>query len=43
MLSVDEALSYKDAIGLGRKGTINKPYLLKAPFGLLTHCFIQFR
>ncbi|WCG22532.1 restriction endonuclease subunit S [Vagococcus lutrae] len=32
MLSVDEALSYKDAIGLGRKGTINKPYLLKAPF-----------
>ncbi|EST89785.1 hypothetical protein T233_01178 [Vagococcus lutrae LBD1] len=32
MLSVDEALSYKDAIGLGRKGTINNPYLLKAPF-----------
>jgi len=33
MLSVDEALSYdEDAIGIGRKGTINKPYLLKAPF-----------
>ncbi|MFT7034857.1 MAG: type I restriction enzyme S subunit [Cyclobacteriaceae bacterium] len=33
MLSVDEALSYdKDAIGIGRKGTIDKPYLLKAPF-----------
>ncbi|MEQ7220923.1 restriction endonuclease subunit S [Vagococcus fluvialis] len=33
MLSVDKALSYnEDAIGIGRKGTINKPYLLKAPF-----------
>lgn len=33
MLSVDEALSEcKDAIGIGRKGTIDKPYLLKAPF-----------
>lgn len=33
MLSVNEALSYdEDAIGIGRKGTINKPYLLKAPF-----------
>ncbi|ELS0455430.1 restriction endonuclease subunit S [Enterococcus faecalis] len=33
MLSVDEALSYsEDAIGIGRKGTINKPYLLQAPF-----------
>ena len=33
MLSVDEALSYdKDAIGIGRKGTIDKPYILKAPF-----------
>lgn len=33
MLSVDEALSYdQDAIGIGRKGTINKPYLLKCPF-----------
>lgn len=33
MLSVNEALSYdKDAIGIGRKGTIDKPYILKAPF-----------
>ena len=33
MLSISEALSEKnDAIGIGRKGTIDKPYLLKAPF-----------
>jgi len=33
MLSVDKALSYKqDAIGVGRKGTIDKPFILKAPF-----------
>ena len=33
MLSVDEALSYdEDAIGIGRKGTIDKPYILRAPF-----------
>ena len=33
MLSVNEALSYdKDAIGIGRKGTIDKPYILYAPF-----------
>ena len=33
MLSVDKALSYsEDAIGIGRKGTIDKPYLLRAPF-----------
>ena len=33
MLSVDRALSdYKDAIGIGRKGTIDKPYILRAPF-----------
>ena len=33
MLSVSEALSYdKDAIGIGRKGTIDKPYILRAPF-----------
>ncbi len=33
MLSVNEALSYdKDAIGIGRKGTINAPYILKSPF-----------
>ena len=33
MLSVDEALSQNDdAIGIGRKGTIDNPYLLRAPF-----------
>lgn len=33
MLSVNEALSYeRDAIGIGRKGTIDKPYILHAPF-----------
>lgn len=33
MLSVSEALSYaEDGIGIGRKGTIDKPYLLRAPF-----------
>lgn len=33
MLSVNEALSYNaDAVGIGRKGTIDKPYLLEAPF-----------
>jgi type I restriction enzyme S subunit len=33
MLSVDSALSLdEDAIGIGRKGTIDKPYILRAPF-----------
>ena len=32
MLSVNEKLSDTDAIGIGRKGTIDKPYILKAPF-----------
>ena len=33
MLSVNAALSEdKDAIGIGRKGTIDKPYILRAPF-----------
>ena len=33
MVAVDQALSHdKDAVGIGRKGTINKPYILKAPF-----------
>ena len=33
MTSVCEALSHnRDAVGIGRKGTIDKPYLLKAPF-----------
>ena len=33
MLSVEKALSWNDdAIGIGRKGTIDKPYILRAPF-----------
>lgn len=32
MLSVNNKLSDQDSIGLGRKGTINKPYILRAPF-----------
>ena len=32
MLSVNDKLSDRDAIGLGRKGTIDKPQYLKAPF-----------
>lgn len=33
MLSVNQALSEsEDAIGIGRKGTIDKPYILRAPF-----------
>ena len=32
MLSVSEALSQHDAIGIGRKGTIDNPYILRAPF-----------
>ena len=33
MTSVDEALSYKkDGIGIGRKGTIDQPYILQAPY-----------
>ncbi len=33
MLSVNESLSASmDAVGIGRKGTIDKPYILRAPF-----------
>ena len=33
MTSVSDALSYTDdAIGIGRKGTIDSPYILRAPF-----------
>ncbi|HGO3480777.1 TPA: restriction endonuclease subunit S [Staphylococcus aureus] len=32
MTSVSGPLSEIDAVGIGRKGTINKPYLLEAPF-----------
>ena len=44
MLSVDKALSYsKDAIGIGRKGTIDKPICSEPLFGPLTRCFMQFQ
>jgi len=32
MLSVNDSLSEEDAVGIGRKGTIDKPQFLKAPF-----------
>ena len=32
MLSVDKFLSNEDAVGIGRKGTIDQPYILNAPF-----------
>ena len=32
MTSVDDSLSNKNAIGIGRKGTIDRPFYLKAPF-----------
>lgn len=33
MLSVDQSLSKdRDAIGIGRKGTIDKPFIIRAPF-----------
>ena len=33
MLSISQALSdHNDAIGIGRKGTIDHPFILKAPF-----------
>ena len=32
MLSVSDFLYEEEAIGIGRKGTINKPYLLNGPF-----------
>ncbi|MCE7765262.1 restriction endonuclease subunit S [Pseudomonas putida] len=43
MLSVDKALSYdKDAIGIGRKGTIDKPYLLRCPFWTVDTLFYAY-
>ncbi|HEP1491907.1 TPA: restriction endonuclease subunit S [Streptococcus pyogenes] len=32
MLSVDKSLAEQNGIGIGRKGTIDKPYILEAPF-----------
>ncbi|NDP54907.1 restriction endonuclease subunit S [Staphylococcus aureus] len=39
MTSVSEPLSEIDAVGIGRKGTINKPYLLEAPFWTMDTLF----
>lgn len=41
MLSVNESLSDKDAIGIGRKGTIDKPQLLTAPFWTVDTLFFM--
>ena len=41
MLSVDESLSDEDAVGIGRKGTIDKPQLLKAPFWTVDTLFFM--
>lgn len=41
MLSVDKSLSDEDAIGIGRKGTIDSPQLLKAPFWTIDTLFFM--
>lgn len=41
MLSVDKELSNKDAIGIGRKGTIDHPQYLKAPFWTVDTLFFM--
>ena len=41
MLSVDESLSDEDAVGIGRKGTIDKPQFLKAPFWTVDTLFFM--
>lgn len=41
MLSVNKSLSEMDAIGIGRKGTIDKPFLLKAPFWTVDTLFFM--
>jgi type I restriction enzyme S subunit len=42
MLSGDKALSYSDdAVGIGRKGTIDKPYILRAPFWTVDTLFYE--
>ena len=41
MLSVNESLSSVDAIGIGRKGTIDKPQYLKAPFWTVDTLFFM--
>jgi len=41
MLSVDDKLSEIDGIGIGRKGTIDKPQYLKAPFWTVDTLFFM--
>ena len=41
MLYVNKSLSNKDAIGIGRKGTINKPQYLRAPFWTVDTLFFM--
>ena len=41
MLRVDDKLSSIDGIGIGRKGTINKPQYLKAPFWTVDTLFFM--
>ena len=41
MLSVNESLSNEDAVGIGRKGTIDKPQFLKAPFWTVDTLFFM--
>lgn len=41
MLSVDDKLSDVDGIGIGRKGTIDKPQYLKAPFWTVDTLFFM--
>ena len=41
MLSVDESLSDEDAVGIGRKGTIDRPQFLKAPFWTVDTLFFM--
>ena len=41
MLYVNKSLSNKDAVGIGRKGTINKPQYLKAPFWTVDTLFFM--
>lgn len=41
MLSVDQSLSKENAIGIGRKGTIDRPQLLYAPFWTVDTLFFM--
>ncbi|KLV17493.1 MULTISPECIES: restriction endonuclease subunit S [Bacillus cereus group] len=41
MLSVNDKISDEDAIGIGRKGTIDKPQLLNAPFWTVDTLFFM--